>query len=331
MHKVLVSILLVMVTLAGCSDKAGKATADPDDVDFGEVPVEVTEDTGAIRGVVLNDAIVPVAGAFVQVLGSPLNATTDSQGRFVFSKVVPGTYFLAVSKDLHQATQTQVNVVAGAKEPPILKVQLVRDYPQDPYMAAPIEMVGFFTCTQAGGIVWGYSSSPCHMFTVPQLGPQDTCASAGVCLDQTRVFHANVGPGWQTMVFEMTWEASATGTSEKLGMTVSENYDTRSASHIFASYGSGDPVLFRLEVGEPGPLASGPSGDKQMVPPEGMQDMSMFMSVRQPDPICVATVCRAPPALAVDQEFRAWVTQFYYAPAPEGWSFMAGSPDPFKP
>ena len=309
--------VLLLVTLAGC---AGEETApeDSDETPFDDKEVEVTADTGGVRGVVLNDAIVPVAGALVELLGTESSQETDEQGRFAFSKVVPGTYFLSVSKPLHQAIQTQVHVVAGVKDPEVLKVQLVRDFQQDPFLTV-FPMDGFFTCTQAGlypsvlGVGVGYGSSPCHAIS-PDI---DLCNAGALCLDQNRVFETELKAGWQSVIYEMTWEASASGTSQNLGVVISEDYETRAKTHNWANYGGPNPVMFRINVGEEGPgEQSGP------IPAEGVPELSMFQGVR---------ASGLAPGLALDQDFTAWFSMFHYAPAPEDWSFMAGSPDPFKP
>jgi hypothetical protein len=39
--------------------------------------------------------------------------------------------------------------------------------------------------------------------------------------------------------------------------------------------------------------------------------------------------CLAQANYAANQPFQLFVTAFYYLPAPEGWSFVAGDTDPF--
>ncbi len=314
-------VVLVAVALAGCAEDAGEIAGAEDGLGQ-DLQVEVTDDTGGIRGVVVNDAIVPVAGATVALLNTELTTTTDENGGFAFSRVTPGTYFGTVTKGGHEEVQFGVEVVAGVEEPEIVKVQLNRLFQADPYMHT-IYAAGFFTCSQAGMPGYVYSSSPCHSFFVIDLDDY------GVELEQERDFHANVEAGWQTLIFEMSWETTAQGTSERMGMSVSTYKPERNTNHWFASVASENPMRFQLDVGEMHATAQEGSGPMGPIPAEGMVDMSYYISVRPPaDAACVLWWC-APPGLALDQSFETWHTQFYYAGAPEGWSVLAGDGNPF--
>src|SRR5687768_8662219 len=90
MRGVLVALLLSSVVLAGCSDDPAPPAASDD----GTADVEVDEDakTGAISGVVVDEAIRPIRNATVQLAGKDVNQTTDEHGQFVFQDLEPGTY-----------------------------------------------------------------------------------------------------------------------------------------------------------------------------------------------------------------------------------------------
>jgi len=73
--------LLVLVALSGCS---GGGSPDPLEGAGEEAPeLEVTDTTGGIRGIVVDQSIVPVTGAKV-VLSGGRNTTTDEEGLFRF-------------------------------------------------------------------------------------------------------------------------------------------------------------------------------------------------------------------------------------------------------
>lgn len=318
--RVWVAALLVATSLAACAESDDGADDGVDD--FDDVDVEVDEKTGAIRGVVVDESVVPVPDAAVVLTvdaNDQRDATSDEQGRFSFSRVPPGTYFLTASKDLHESVQTSASVEAGVRESPILKVQLPRLFQGEPFMQG-VDFEGFFTCSQGRFPGYLYSSSPCHAQGAVDLDDY------GIELDQERTFHSDVDAGWQTLVFEMTWTPSAQGTSEMMGIVVSTYKPERPGSHWFANVDSASPMRFQIDVGEPGPNAG--STDPTMIPPEGIQDMSYFMSVRPPEDAVCAIWC-VPPGFALDQSFHVYHNQFYYLPAPEGWSIVNGDTDPF--
>ena len=98
--------LMLAVSLAGCAETAEPAAT--------EAP-ELVE--GTLRGVVVDAAIVPVAGAQVILVGTAFETTTDVDGVFSFSGVPPGTYVLEVSTLIHEPTQVTVVIGDGPAEP----------------------------------------------------------------------------------------------------------------------------------------------------------------------------------------------------------------------
>lgn len=217
------ALLMTFTALAGCADQA-EPPVDDDEAIFEGEDVAVSETTGAIRGVVVNEAIEPVQGATVTAMSTSLSDATDEQGRFTFSGLSPGTYFLEITHPLHDRVQQSVDVVAGVAQPPIVKVQMQRLYLGDPFVVTAASS-GFFTCSQAAMPPYLYSSSSCH-----DQGVVDG-SDLGVELEQQRTFHADVQDGWQTQLFEMQWEPSAQGTSDQMGIVVSTDKETREGAH----------------------------------------------------------------------------------------------------
>lgn len=119
----LVATLLV-VSLAGCSEKGSSGNEDPTFEDFEDEPV--AKDEGVIRGVVLDESIQPIVDATVKVGNTELEAQTNENGAFQFSKLQPGEYFLSVQKVGYKPIQTSVNVVGGVAAPDVVKIQLPR-------------------------------------------------------------------------------------------------------------------------------------------------------------------------------------------------------------
>jgi hypothetical protein len=319
--------VVAALLLAGCvGSSAPKAT----DAALNNLSVPVSQTTGGIKGVVVDGAIAPIAGAKVSLAlptGGNQTQVADKEGRFVYSGLAPGTYFLTASAPLYHAAQTSAEVKAGV-DPPVTKILLQPLFSQKPYHQS-IKQKGFFECSQAG--IGLYSSSNCVTDYCPIVENPSTCNGLPTAMldnvtNQNREWHADVGDGWQTMVFEMTWSPTAQGTSSNMGMTVSTYKPTRDPGHWFASVAGPNPLRFELDVGKVHATASGV--EPKMVPATGMSRMSYFVSVREPDGSQCVFDC-VPPGIALNQDFEVFLTQFYYGVPPDGWSFVHGDPFPF--
>lgn len=138
---------MVVLALSGCSDAPAAAPADEGAQDFEDFDLEDTkQELGVIRGVVLDAAIVPVAGAAVRLMSTGQNATTNDNGAFAFKDVEPGTHFVKAGRLGFAETQTSVEVTAGLKEPPVLKIMLERVPGMEPSIV-PLQFDGHITCS----------------------------------------------------------------------------------------------------------------------------------------------------------------------------------------
>lgn len=141
-------LILLSATLAGCADEPTSEAPDDGFSDELDDDLRATEDTGVIRGIVVDFAIVPVAGATVTLAGVAESTQSNEDGAFGFDGLAPGTYFLEVSKLGYNATQTSVEVQAAVDTPPIVKVRL-ESAPLDlPYVSAT-QYSGFLACGAA--------------------------------------------------------------------------------------------------------------------------------------------------------------------------------------
>jgi hypothetical protein len=314
-------LAVACLALAGCASPG----AEEPQTDFSDLDLAVTEDTGAIRGIVVDERIRPVAGASVKLTGGLERTTTsDDQGRFVFSGLTPGTYFLTVTSPAHKEVQSSADVVAGLEEPPLVRVQLERLFQQDPY-SVQVTREGFFECSQAGAGL--YASSNCVYDPYRwALGSPSPSQPVDNVTQQEREWHSDVSPGWQQLVFEMSWAPTSQGTSTSMGIVISTYKPEREGTHHFAELEGGSPIRGQIDVGEEHETASGVEPTE--IPEEGMANMSYFVSVRpSPDSTC-AVLC-APPGLAVNQQFTLYLTMFHYGVPPEGWSLVNGDELPF--
>ena len=140
--RLLAALFLVSAVLAGCSGGSPKAK----DVTGG---LDVTDTTGGIRGLVVDQAVVPIAGAFIALSdGSGRNTTSDAEGLFNFTGLAPGTYVLDAGKAGFTQMQTTVEVEAGVPDPPIVKILLSRLTSAQPYLDF-FKLDGFYECAHA--------------------------------------------------------------------------------------------------------------------------------------------------------------------------------------
>ena len=167
MHaRIVMACLMVLTLLAGCTGKGG-GRADAVDEGLDQLGLKATDDTGVIRGVVVDDAIKPLGGASVNLVGlstaQAYNTTlaSNQEGLFGADGLEPGTYAMSVTKVGFTTVRRNVDVVAGDSDPPIQKVQLSVDRAQMPYvvgrqyeayigcsLTAPV--VSFAACDEPG-------------------------------------------------------------------------------------------------------------------------------------------------------------------------------------
>lgn len=291
----LLACLLVALLGAGCagSDSDGPAL-DPT--------------VGAVAGVVVDERIVPIDGARVVLRGAggERSAMSGTDGLFAFADVAPGTYFLAVTHLLYAPAQVSVDVQAG-REPPTTKVLLTRLFTQQAYSEA-LKFDGYIQC--------GYSTPPIETQCVDDytrfVVPGGMFPELKEALDH-RFYISSVGPGWQALVMELVWEATAQGTSPEMFLATS--YYNRTGTDWFGEAVGPSPQLLRLEVGKDHPSNSGSPG---RIPDEGQPDLYTFAGIHGETG-----------AVGLSQPFRIFQHNFYFGDPPEDWSFVRGDSPPF--
>lgn len=93
-----------LFVLAGC--------AGPSETEQLNGPEGLAKEAGLLTGAVLDDALVPLEGAFL-VLDGQDSTTTDESGRFRFANVKPGDHVLVATREAYEAATTTVTVLAG--------------------------------------------------------------------------------------------------------------------------------------------------------------------------------------------------------------------------
>lgn len=217
--------VLAAAALAGCTgggdagDSAKAATSEPP-------ALQATATTGVIRGVVVDDAIRPLANASVQARGpggANHTVSTDRDGFFGFTGLAPGTWYVTARKLAHETAQQSVEVAAGVDDPPAVRMLLAAVPGAQPFLTeAKVE--AFVQCIVPGA----------NVCAIVNLYP---CAVAGYCepiLDDTSyvlyydpLVALQRPPDWfQT---ELVWE-STQGVSPDLAMLASAHEPADGAS-----------------------------------------------------------------------------------------------------
>ncbi len=158
--RLLTVLIIFSITLAGCSSDKEPAKVGPGD------GLEPTADTGIIRGVVVDAAVIPLEGVTVTVDAAGKQTSSDGDGKFGFAGLEPGQYTVTAEKFGFVTAKTSVPVAAGVAEPPIVRVQLTPIPNFDPY-AHTIVHDGIYQCgtsvvvvCAAPAIVLGFAGQP---------------------------------------------------------------------------------------------------------------------------------------------------------------------------
>lgn len=160
--------ILVLTALAGCSNKGPpEAWAGADY--FEDVEVDVSDTTGVILGVAVDDAIRPLAGVVVSLDRGAEKQTTDDRGRFVFDGLAAGTYRMQANLGGYSPVQATAEVQAGVRDPPVTKVQLLAEATQTAFFAAQT-FTGFIMCTSNVAAVCGSPNVVSTMIVCPITG-----------------------------------------------------------------------------------------------------------------------------------------------------------------
>lgn len=136
------SLAIAAALLAGCGGSPAPSSSHAADA-------TATATTGVIRGVVVDAAVHPLAGAHVAVSvpgAGTMKANTTASGTFAFSNLPPGTYFVSATKLGFSGAQTSVDVHAGVNDPPVTRLQLVADPSAAPYYTS-YQFRGYIECS----------------------------------------------------------------------------------------------------------------------------------------------------------------------------------------
>lgn len=213
MARAIPSLLVVAILLAGCSKAPEPA---PDEADGPK--------QGTLTGVVIDEAVRPLAGAAVAVpaLRALAPVLTGDDGGFVLSGLAPGVVILQVTKEGYLMETVQAEVPAADEHAPLLQVKLARDAEAAPY--AIVEAFdGFIDCGAGSSAVFGFTFA-CQN-TVQAAFPvlcngSPPVPPTGICLPTADPYVYPQAAGNMSMVqTELVWTPSSSGSSDLLLLT----------------------------------------------------------------------------------------------------------------
>lgn len=288
-------VLLLAGVLAGCADSGG-APEEQDTTGLDEELV-ATEDTGIIRGIVVDGAIVPVEGVRITIDSAGLETVTNEAGEFGFQGLEPGTYFLEAERLGFLPAQQSTEVQAGVERPPLVRVLMERDKTFNPYSTTQYYQ-GFYECGSSVVVLCG---AP-NILTGSQV-TSDT---------STPVIHVDGPPTFvQT---EMVWESSqALSRALYFEMEAIDGCPDRDRTFLANAEGE-SPIRARAN---------------QTLLAEatiGVDDCGIYHSVFSGDAtnraVCVpGTLCPGV-GFSIQQEFEWFITEFHGYEPPEEWWFI---------
>lgn len=301
-----VSLCVLLLALAGCAANTGAPAAPTADATL-----------GTLRGVVVDAAVRPLAGASVLVQPGGLNATTGADGLFAFDGVRPGDYSVAVAKAGYIEATTTAHVDAGAAAPRALQVQL-EVAPGSARYANLYKFDGLYECSAwptngcananiLTGVVFCSLSLPCFNATADrsiQLIPIDGIADY--------------------LQSEMTWEPTVETSGSLLfgvgGATRQELQDGLAEGYNFTEgpsplmLGLNHTVLVEKDV-------TGASGRMLLI------QVSSAPTYQVPGGCApVSDTCGV--GASFEQPFTVYTHAFFGYQPPAGWTFVADGPAP---
>ena len=286
--------MALLVLLAGCADDARPEPAGEDE----EPTLAATDETGVLRGVVIDEAITPVVGAPVTVTlnGEEVAVvTTDADGEFGLDGLEPGVYILRAEPEGFIANTGRATVVAGVDEPEVVKLVMQRDL-QAAKFALQTVWDGHMVCAATGG---NYCALP-RLYT--GIDPFND--------NSIRLFYdefVDVGRQPTFVQGEVVWESTQAVTPTLHTRWTATNptlWSTGQWNYTFGTAAGESPIVFAI--------------DQTMVD-ESRLAIDMGVSLEM-----FATT----PGIVLDQPFTVYITAFYGYTPPDGWRFVDDSAVP---
>ncbi len=292
---------IALLLLSGCSNAPTSLAEDDFDLDL-----VATDDTGVLRGVVVDAAIRPILDARVSLTPGGAQTRTTDTGAFGFQDLEPGAYTVTVNATGFIERLTQVTVVAGVDRPDVVKVQLEADPESTPYAQALV-FTGFIEC----------STTLIALCAAPNIASEEL-GEDNFTNDRFIQYFEIDAPDPVLVQSELVWE-STQAASDRLWFWHSHASHDGLFNGSFEFRQGSSPILLQTDADEIAAEAQDDGLDPhwQLV----LRVFSGDIDGTTP-PMCdpVLGFC-AGPGFAIQQEFTAYTHLFYHAPPPSDWRF----------
>lgn len=333
----LVVLCALAVTLAGCTDGGTPAAPDPDGFEEFGIPADAL----ALRGVVVNEAIVPLVTAWVNVTGPngfQANLTTNDDGAFGRDGLEPGDYFMTAGKAGFNTMQASTTVVANVANPDAVKIVLTADPASQPY-PEQFAIDGYISCSAR------------IMLTAVPAGE---CQESDYSQEAYTFEDGELARMPDFIQSEMTWESTQSLgdamslVSECFSGTASEPDPCPDGNLVVNRSEGSSPLIIEVNrtLVEQFRIGDGATGNpfRLRVFAAGREDTDLIDEDGNNQMLNSTTggvyPCVAWPAInegcfrftgagvILQQKFTIYTTVFYGYTPPEGWRFTDGSPVP---
>lgn len=266
--------LLLALALAGCADGPRVPDGIPLDPSGDPLPT--------VRGVVVDDAIRPLAGATVRILGTDVAGTTDEEGRYALLRptFVAEAALVAATMPGYLTRSAQVQLSGN------IAAEVDFQLPADPSVVPHTEVLqhrGQVRCTAAVSVLGGVHGAGCEG---DRRDDHDILPRW--------MWEINPRPGVAGVVVEVHWDAGTPAATE-----------LRAWLKAPMAGGQGGEVVAE---------AVGPSPLRLEVPEDAVRSYARWTAVR----LHVETAPGTAGATR-EQAYDAFATVFYVDPAPAGY------------
>lgn len=308
MRVLLVAALALVPLLAGCSDEGA---AEPE--------VVATATTGILRGVVVDEAIRPLAGVRIRLPvadGGQRNSTTADDGAFAFDGLQPGAYIVHATKLGFLDASVSANVTAGLDTPGNVRLQMLIDVLNTPSIEQ-YSFNGFLQCSVTALVA---RVAACNLNEVAQPVcqiPVDVCTSGpgNLTNDAFMAVHTISKQSIRFLQVELVWEAGSQASSSLRALPGSRDPATGQIND-YRPFEGPSPLIMPMAGAVAQGLFIGNGNDL------AVRVFSGFVNGTAP-PACLPSPVGCPWGVGAsyEQRFQLVTHAFFGFEPPEGWQF----------